>query len=84
MNEGLSDKCSHLLTAGIHKVATVAENTWHTDLAVDLAGGQSCVAEFIRVAVGGVEAAAGRNAVGGVIHTAKPTGVVIHTTATQL
>jgi len=56
----------------------------HADLVVDLARGESCVTEVVRVAVGGVEAAAGRNAVGRVIHTAEPTGVVVHAAAAQL
>lgn len=51
---------------------------------VDLARGEGGVAEDVWVAVGGVEAAAGRDAVGRVIHTAEPTGVVIHATAAQL
>lgn len=51
---------------------------------VDLARGHACIAKVHLVAVGGVEAAAGGNAVGGVVHTARPAGVVIHPTATQL
>lgn len=51
---------------------------------VDFAWSYSCIAEVFWVAVRGVEAAAGRNAVGWVIHTGKPTGVVIHSTTTQL
>lgn len=51
---------------------------------VDLARGHSCIAKVFLGAVGGVQAAAGGNAVGGVIHAAEPTGVVIHAAATQL
>lgn len=51
---------------------------------VDLARGHGCIAKVLLVAVRGVQAAAGGNAIGWVIHTAKPTGVVIHPTATQL
>lgn len=50
----------------------------------DLARGYSSVAEVFDGAVGGVEAAAGGNAVGWVIHTGQPAGVVIHSAATQL
>lgn len=55
-----------------------------TYLVVDLARGCGGIAEVFWVAVRGVQAAAGRNAIGWVIHTAKPTGVVIHATTTQL
>lgn len=55
-----------------------------TDLVVDLARGHSCIAKVLLVAVRGVQAAAGWNSVGWVIHTAQPTGVVVHSTATQL
>lgn len=55
-----------------------------TYLVVDLARGYSCIAEILWVTIGGVEAAGGRDTIGGVIHTAKPAGVVIHSTATQL
>lgn len=51
---------------------------------VDLARGHGCVAKVLFGAVGGVQAAAGGNAVGWVIHTAEPAGVVVHPTATQL
>lgn len=56
----------------------------HAYLVVDLARGYGRIAQVFRVAVGRVEAAAGRDAVGWVIHTAEPTGVVIHATAAQL
>lgn len=55
-----------------------------TDLVVDLARGHGGIAQVPWVAVRGVQAAAGGNAVGWVIHAAKPTGVVIHATAAQL
>lgn len=51
---------------------------------VNLVRGHGCVAKVLFGAVRGVQAAAGGNAVGWVIHTAKPTGVVVHPTATQL
>lgn len=50
---------------------------------VDLVWGYSGVAEVVQAAVGGVHAAAGGNAIGWVIHTGQPAGVVIHSTATQ-
>lgn len=51
---------------------------------VDLAWRYSCIAEIIWVTIRGVKAAAGRNTVGGVKHAAKPVGIVINSTATQL
>lgn len=51
---------------------------------VDLARGHSCIAKVFLVAVRGVQAAAGGNSVGWIIHAAQPTGVVVHSTATQL
>lgn len=51
---------------------------------VDLAWRYSCIAEIIWVTIRGVKAAAGRDTVGGVKHAAKPVGVVINSTATQL
>lgn len=55
-----------------------------TDLVVDLARGHSCIAKVFLVAVRGVQAAAGGNSVGWVIHTAQPSGVVVHSAAPQL
>lgn len=51
---------------------------------VDLARGHGCIAKVFLVAVRGVQAAAGGNSIGRVIHTAQPTGVVVHATAAQL
>lgn len=51
---------------------------------VDFVRSDGGVAEVFWVAVGGVEATAGGDTVGGIIHTGKPTGVVVHATATQL
>lgn len=59
-------------------------STQHAHLVVHLARGDSCIAEVFGVAVRGVKAAAGRDAIGWIKHTAKPTGVVVHATATQL
>ena len=55
-----------------------------SDLLVDLGGAHSGITAVLEAAVGGIGATAGWEAIGRVVHTGQPAGVVIHPTTLQL